>query len=194
VVRLGILALLAGAVILMAALDADAGAEIVTVPLLLIGLGMGALASQLGSVTVSAVPDKQSAEVGGIQNAVTNLGASIGTALAGSILIAALTASFLTSVEQNEAIPADVKSQAGGTPRLAPPRAVPATLRLTSRTNGRTLCAAPGRDRPESKRLRTAGRRCAHHRTGDAHQVRTACARTPLGCALPGDRCGQYAR
>ncbi len=112
VVRLGILALLAGAVILMAALDADAGAEIVTVPLLLIGLGMGALASQLGSVTVSAVPDKQSAEVGGIQNAVTNLGASIGTALAGSILIAALTASFLTSVEQNEAIPADVKSQA----------------------------------------------------------------------------------
>jgi MFS family permease len=112
VVRLGILALLAGAVALMAALDADAGAEIVTIPLLLIGLGMGALASQLGSVTVSAVPDKQSAEVGGVQNAVTNLGASIGTALAGSILIAALTASFLTSVEQNEAIPADVKSQA----------------------------------------------------------------------------------
>ncbi|NUK10851.1 MFS transporter [Streptomyces lunaelactis] len=112
VVRLGVLALLAGAVVLIAALDADAGAEIVTIPLLLIGLGMGALASQLGSVTVSAVPDKQSAEVGGIQNAVTNLGASIGTALAGSIMIAALTASFLTSVEQNEAIPADVKSQA----------------------------------------------------------------------------------
>lgn len=112
VVRLGILALLAGAVFLMAALDADAGAEIVTVPLLLIGLGMGALASQLGSVTVSAVPDKQSAEVGGIQNAVTNLGASIGTALAGSILIAALASSFLASVEQNGAIPTDVKSQA----------------------------------------------------------------------------------
>ncbi|MGW2560875.1 MFS transporter [Streptomyces sp. NPDC001514] len=112
VVRLGVLALLAGAVALMAALDAGAGAEIVTVPLLLIGLGMGALASQLGSVTVSAVPEEQSAEVGGVQNAVTNLGASIGTALAGSILIAALTSSFLTSVEQNPAIPAAVKSQA----------------------------------------------------------------------------------
>ncbi len=112
VVRAGILALLAGAVVLMAALDADAGAEIVTIPLLLIGLGMGALASQLGSVTVSAVPDEQSAEVGGVQNAVTNLGASIGTALAGSILIAAMTTSFLTGVEQNPAIPAEVKSQA----------------------------------------------------------------------------------
>ncbi|GAA2817681.1 MFS transporter [Streptomyces showdoensis] len=112
VVRFGVLALLAGAVVLMAALDADAGAEIVTLPLLLIGLGMGALASQLGSVTVSAVPDRQSAEVGGIQNAVTNLGASIGTALAGSLMIAALTTSFLTSVEQNPAIPAEVKSTA----------------------------------------------------------------------------------
>lgn len=73
---------------------------------------MGALASQLGSVTVSAVPEAQSAEVGGVQNAVTNLGASIGTALAGSIMIAALTTSFLTGVDQNPAIPAEVKSRA----------------------------------------------------------------------------------
>lgn len=73
---------------------------------------MGALASQLGSVTVSAMPEAQSAEVGGVQNAATNLGASIGTALAGSIMIAALTSSFLTSVEQNPAVPAEVGSQA----------------------------------------------------------------------------------
>ncbi|WP_328926187.1 MFS transporter [Streptomyces sp. NBC_00190] len=112
VVFLGIVALLAGAVVLMAALDLDAGAEVVTVPLLLIGLGMGALASQLGSVTVSAVPQAQSAEVGGVQNAVTNLGASIGTALAGSVMIAALATSFLTSITANPAVPDSVKSQA----------------------------------------------------------------------------------
>ncbi|MGW2270859.1 MFS transporter [Streptomyces yangpuensis] len=112
VVRLGTLALLAGAVVLLGALDVDAGAEVVTVPLLLIGLGMGALASQLGAVTVSAVPQAQSAEVGGVQNAVTNLGSSIGTALAGSIMIATLTSSFLTSVTENPAVPSSVKSQA----------------------------------------------------------------------------------
>ncbi|WTW91987.1 MFS transporter [Streptomycetaceae bacterium NBC_01309] len=112
VVRSGVVALLLGAVTLMAALDADAGAEVVTIPMLLIGLGMGALASQLGSVTVSALPEEDSAEVGGVQNAVTNLGASIGTALAGSILIASLTSSFLASVQQNPAVPASVKSQA----------------------------------------------------------------------------------
>ncbi|MEU8779910.1 MFS transporter [Streptomyces sp. NPDC048606] len=112
VVRLGVLALLAGAVALMAALDVGAGAEVVTVPLLLIGLGMGALASQLGAVTVSAVPEEKSGEVGGVQNAVTNLGASIGTALAGSIMIAALAGSFLAGIERNPAVPDSVKSQA----------------------------------------------------------------------------------
>ncbi|MFJ9949669.1 MFS transporter [Kitasatospora sp. NPDC091207] len=112
VVRLGTLGLLAGAVALLAALDADAGAEIVTLPLLLIGLGMGALASQLGAVTVSAVPDEQSAEVGGIQNAVTNLGSSIGTALAGAIMIATLTSSFLGAVEQSPAVPDELAGQA----------------------------------------------------------------------------------
>jgi hypothetical protein len=63
------------------------------------------MASQLGSVTVSAVPDEQSGEVGGVQNTGTQLGASIGTALAGAILISALTASFFTNIENNSAIP-----------------------------------------------------------------------------------------
>ena len=78
----------AGTVVLLGALDADAGPEIVFVPLLLIGLGIGALASQLGSVTSRPCPTTRAPEVGGLQNTMTNLGASIGTALAGSILIA----------------------------------------------------------------------------------------------------------
>jgi MFS family permease len=124
VVRIGFLALFAGIVILVAALDAGAGPEIVTWPLLLAGLGVGALASQLGSVTVSAVPDEQSGEVGGVQNTVTNLGASIGTALSGAILIAALTSSFLTGVQNNPAVPKDLASQAqvelsGGAPFMS---------------------------------------------------------------------------
>ncbi len=112
VVRLGFLALFAGIVVMVGALDAGAGPEIVTWPMLLAGLGVGALASQLGSVTVSSVPDEQSGEVGGLQNTVTNLGASIGTALAGAVLIATLTTSFMTGIQNNPAVPADVKSKA----------------------------------------------------------------------------------
>ena len=124
VVRTGLLCLLAGTVVLLAALDADSGAEVVFVPMLLIGLGIGSLASQLGAVTVSAVPDDQAPEVGGIQNTMTNLGASIGTALAGSILIAALSSAFLTNIEASSAIPSRVKSDAkvqlaGGVPFIS---------------------------------------------------------------------------
>jgi MFS family permease len=121
VVEVGFAALFAGIVVMVAALDAGAGPEIVTWPMLLAGLGVGALASQLGSVTVSSVSDEQSGEVGGLQNTVTNLGASIGTALAGAVLIASLSTSFLTGVQQNPAVPAEVKSKAsvelaGGVP------------------------------------------------------------------------------
>jgi len=124
VVRSGLFALLAGTVVLLGALDEDAGPEIVFVPMLLVGVGIGALASQLGSVTVSAVPDEQSPEVGGIQNTMTNLGASMGTALAGSLLIAATASSFLSNVQQSPAVPSPVKAQAqvelaGGVPFIS---------------------------------------------------------------------------
>ncbi len=124
VVKLGFLSLFVGIVVLVAALDVGAGPEVITWPMLLAGLGVGALASQLGSVTVSAVPDEQSAEVGGLQNTVTNLGASIGTALAGAVLISALTSSFLSGIEENPAVPDEVAAQAqiqlsGGAPFIS---------------------------------------------------------------------------
>jgi len=124
VVQVGFLALFAGIVMLVVALESGAGPEIVTGPMLLAGLGVGALASQLGSVTVSSVSDENSGEVGGIQNTVTNLGASIGTALAGAVLISTLTASFISGVESNPEVPKEVVSSAqvklaGGIPFIS---------------------------------------------------------------------------
>ena len=124
VVNLGFISLFAGLVLLVALLDYGAGPEIVTWPLLLAGSGLGAMASQLGSVTVSAVPDEQSGEVGGLQNTGTQLGASIGTALAGAVLISALTASFFTGIQGNPDVPDRVASTAttelaGGIPFLS---------------------------------------------------------------------------
>ena len=112
VVRVGFLALFAGIAVMIALLDIDAGPEIVTWPMLLAGLGIGALASQLGAVTVSSVPDERSGEVGGLQNTLTNLGASIGTALAGAVLISALTSSFFTNIADNPDVPDRVVAQA----------------------------------------------------------------------------------
>jgi MFS family permease len=156
VVRIGFLALFAGIVIMVAALDAGSGPGIVTWPMLLAGFGIGALASQLGSVTVSSVPDEQSGEVGGIQNTVTNLGASIGTALAGAVLVSALTTTFLGGIQHNPGISQQLASKAqvelaGGIPFLSdkdltagldkagvPPRTATAVVseNATARING----------------------------------------------------------
>jgi len=168
VVQIGFLSLFAGIVILLALLDAGAGPEIVTWPLLLAGLGVGALASQLGSVIVSAVPDEQSGEVGGVQNTVTNLGASIGTALADAVLISALTTSFLTGVQHNPAVPKDLAAKAqvelaGGIPFLSDkdlkaeldkadvPRRPPTRSSRRTPTPASTGCAPHCRCSPSSR-------------------------------------------
>jgi hypothetical protein len=112
VARVGLLLMLGGIITLMSGIDIDASAAVVGVPLILIGLGIGALSSQLGAVTVSSVPTSESGEVGGLQNTATNLGASLGTALAGSVLIAVLTASLLSGISGNDEVPESVQDQA----------------------------------------------------------------------------------
>jgi MFS family permease len=124
IVQVGIGALGAGIVVMILALEAGAGPEIVTWPMLLAGFGIGAASSQLGSVTVSSVPDERAPEVGGLQNTATNLGMSIGTALAGAVLVAALTSSFLTGISGNPDVPDELVAAAeveltGGIPFLS---------------------------------------------------------------------------
>jgi hypothetical protein len=105
--------MLVGFVGLLSGIDIGSDATVVSVPLALMGLGAGCLASQLGAVVASSVPVEQGGEVGGLQNTAMNLGASIGTALAGSILILGLTVSLSQGIQQNPDVPAEVKSEAG---------------------------------------------------------------------------------
>ncbi|MFC9997729.1 MFS transporter [Nocardia sp. NPDC127526] len=111
-VRAGLVLMSAGIIVLVAGLDPGADARVVTIPMLLLGLGLGALSAQLGATTVSAVPDTRSDEVGGLQNTATGLGASLGTALIGSVLIGTLTTSVLADIQNNPDIPDSVRQQA----------------------------------------------------------------------------------
>ena len=153
VVRFGLLCMIVGIGFLVAGMDPDADAAVVTIPMLLMGLGLGALASQLGAVTVSAVSEDQSAEVGGLQNTATNLGASMGTALIGSVLIATLSTAALTGDRAaSSTIEDSVKSQpdhrAGqrGAVHLGRPGRVRAH-------RGRRLAGGRGRDRRHQRRM-----------------------------------------
>ena len=154
VAQLGFLMLFLGLVVFVAALDAGAGPEIVTWPMLLAGFGIGALASQLGAVTVSSVPDEQSGEVGGLQNTFSNLGISIGTALAGAILMSALTASFFSGIASNPAVPKDLDVEGADRADAAACRSSPTP---TSRRHSTTPGCHPRPPTRSSPRTRTPG-------------------------------------
>jgi MFS family permease len=60
--------------------------------LLLIGVGLGTMLTPSVNIVQSAFPDQQQGEISGVSRSVSNLGSSLGTAVAGTILVAGLTA------------------------------------------------------------------------------------------------------
>lgn len=104
IVEIGLIGMLIGEVLLIAFTGPDLRSLGFGVALALVGAGLGLLASQLGNINMSAVPPERGSEVGGLQGTAQNLGASLGTALIGSILIASLVGNFQTNVLANPAL------------------------------------------------------------------------------------------
>jgi MFS family permease len=59
--------------------------------LLLIGLGLGVMLTPSVNIVQSSFPERQQGEISGLSRSVSNLGSSLGTAVAGTILVAELT-------------------------------------------------------------------------------------------------------
>ena len=59
--------------------------------LLLIGLGLGAMLTPSVNVVQSSFPESQQGEISGLSRSVSNLGSCLGTAIAGTILVAGIT-------------------------------------------------------------------------------------------------------
>jgi MFS family permease len=59
--------------------------------LLLIGLGLGLMLTPSVNVVQSAFPEERQGEISGLSRSVSNLGSSLGTAIAGTILVAGIT-------------------------------------------------------------------------------------------------------
>ena len=74
----------------------------------------GLLASQLGNVIMSAAPPDQTNEAGGLQGTAQNLGASLGTALIGAILLIGLTSCVRQHRRERRALPEDHADRARG--------------------------------------------------------------------------------
>jgi MFS family permease len=111
VVQAGLIALVVATVTLLGTIDVELNGATFALALAIFGIGAGLLVSQLGNVIMSSVDARRANEAGGLQGTAQNLGASLGTALIGAVLIAALTNGFVARVEQNPAVPAAVRQQ-----------------------------------------------------------------------------------
>jgi predicted MFS family arabinose efflux permease len=78
-----------GIVLLLVLVNAASSSAWAFAPgLLLIGLGLGVMLTPSVNLVQSAFPDEQQGEISGLSRAVSNLGSSFGTAVAGTILVA----------------------------------------------------------------------------------------------------------
>jgi hypothetical protein len=109
VAQAGLIAISAGAVVMLATLDVNLNDTGFRTALVLMGIGAGLLASQLGNVIMSSVDPSKTSETGGLQGTALNLGASIGTALIGAVLIVGLINGFNSRLADNPDVSPSVR-------------------------------------------------------------------------------------
>ena len=103
--QMGLGALVVGSFVLLGTIDIELKSAQFAFGLALFGVGAGLLVSQLGNVIISSVPPDRTNEAGGLQGTAQNLGASLGTALIGAVLLTGLTNGFIDRVQDNPALP-----------------------------------------------------------------------------------------
>src|SRR6185312_1005690 len=82
----------AGVALLMALVSASKNVLAFVPGLLLIGLSVGLMLTPSVNVVQSSFPEEKQGEISGLSRSVSNLGSSLGTAIAGTILVSDLAA------------------------------------------------------------------------------------------------------
>jgi MFS family permease len=86
----GFVVTIAGIIVLLALVKGHPGAWYFAPGLFLIGIGVGVMLTPSVNVVQSAFPENLQGEISGLSRSVSNLGSSLGTAIAGTILVAGL--------------------------------------------------------------------------------------------------------
>jgi Na+/melibiose symporter-like transporter len=87
----GFIITIAGIGILLALVAGSPSAWAFSPGLLLIGLGLGTMLTPSVNIVQSSFSEKLQGEISGLSRCISNLGSSLGTAIAGTILVASLT-------------------------------------------------------------------------------------------------------
>lgn len=109
-VRAGMLVMVLGVLGMAAGVTQRADSLGFAIALALFGAGIGLMASQLGNVIMSSVEQRSQSEAAGMQGTWQNLGASLGTALIGAVLLSSLASGFAESIEQDPRVAPETRS------------------------------------------------------------------------------------
>jgi MFS family permease len=91
-IMVGFVVTISGVGVLLAMVIGSPSVWAFTPGLLLIGLGLGLMLTPSVNVVQSSFPEELQGEISGLSRSVSNLGSSLGTAIAGTILVAGITA------------------------------------------------------------------------------------------------------
>lgn len=111
IARVGQLTNAVGILLTLGAVEPALRGTLFAVGMFVVGAGFGLLASQLGNANMSAVEERDTSEVGGLQGTFQNLGSSFGTAIVGSVFILLLGSGFTTSVQDAQTLSPSQKQQ-----------------------------------------------------------------------------------
>lgn len=84
---------------------------VLALPLIICGSGLGILVSQLNNYTLAPIKEERISEAAGVNSAAGSFGLSFGLAMAGGIMLAALSFSFTNLTKQSTVIPAPQQQQ-----------------------------------------------------------------------------------
>ncbi|HEU4543021.1 MAG TPA: MFS transporter [Jiangellaceae bacterium] len=105
IIRTGFLLTSAGIAIIIPLVPRVNSGWALVIPLVIAGFGLGLLVSQLNNYTLAPVEQERISEAAGVNSAAGSFGLSFGLAMAGGIMLAALSFSFTNMTEDSAVIP-----------------------------------------------------------------------------------------
>jgi MFS family permease len=89
-IRWGFIVTLAGVILLLLLVSATSNVLTFVPGLLLVGLGVGIMLTSSVNVVQSSFPEEDQGEISGLSRSVSNLGSSLGVAIAGTVIVSSL--------------------------------------------------------------------------------------------------------
>lgn len=95
--------------ILWKTINVDSTSLTLAPSLILYGIGMGMVFSQITNITLSAVSVQEAGEASGINNTARQLGSTLGSAILGAVLLTSLSGHLTTGITNSTVIPNQMK-------------------------------------------------------------------------------------